>query len=158
MEFYYASIFAKSSRLKSFNSQRDGILPALSFFVSASYFCFNSQRDGILRRSAIPKRFRVLFQFPTGWNSTSSQNSRLLLLRVSIPNGMEFYATKLLTKIVSLVFQFPTGWNSTRYAHGDDEREREVSIPNGMEFYDFPSFSPLKISSFNSQRDGILQL
>ena len=33
----------------------------------------------------------MLFQFPTGWNSTFGVKKGLGLLRVSIPNGMEFY-------------------------------------------------------------------
>ena len=79
-------------------------------------------------------------------------------VRVSIPNGMEFYfmpydATYDNTK----GFQFPTGWNSTTWLNClgrfvksfNSQRDgillyavkaglallRRVSIPNGMEFY-----------------------
>ena len=35
---------------------------------------------------------RSKFQFPTGWNSTASATTSPEGLRVSIPNGMEFYS------------------------------------------------------------------
>ena len=54
-----------------------------------------------------------MFQFPTGWNSTNDETDSKLDIRVSIPNGMEFYC-----------------------AEGVIEKYNfQVSIPNGMEFY-----------------------
>ena len=77
------------------------------------------------------------FQFPTGWNSTTS-----LLCR----------------GIVREMFQFPTGWNSTDLILSASASLPRVSIPNGMEFYNFiiPFSIPFRWS-FNSQRDGILR-
>ena len=58
-------------------------------------------------------------------------------LLVSIPNGMEFYEM------------------SERYKR----LLNSVSIPNGMEFYQNSEFMQrIDMSSFNSQRDGILQI
>ena len=54
---------------------------------------------------------------------------------VSIPNGMEFYATVSVAVVFILLFQFPTGWNST----------------NILVLF------RLIFCSFNSQRDGILR-
>ena len=87
-----ASVAAKA--MPSFNSQRDGILPTLGFCADVIHSCFNSQRDGILHDLPL-------------W--------RLLVIKVSIPNGMEFYKRKYHnSKRVFLQFQFPTGWNSTQ--------------------------------------------
>ena len=76
---------------------------------------FNSQRDGILLNST-RSRFgeSTPFQFPTGWNSThstpkmvydvygfNSQRDGILL-----QNGVDYYT-------LDKRFQFPTGWNST---------------------------------------------
>ncbi len=98
----------------------------------------------------------VMFQFPTGWNSTFARIFLTVLILVSIPNGMEFYAQieasaiiaesfnsqrdgilrcSLNTRLVSTMFQFPTGWNSTKILIEKFLLEF-VSIPNGMEFYD----------------------
>ena len=54
--------------------------------------CFNSQRDGILQWGYFCCFVCVMFQFPTGWNSTKTQSRFGYIVRVSIPNGMEFYA------------------------------------------------------------------
>ena len=56
---------------------------------------FNSQRDGILLYHSQEWQSDLYrFQFPTGWNSTIfGVKKGLGLLRVSIPNGMEFYST-----------------------------------------------------------------
>jgi len=96
------------------------------------------------------------FQFPTGWNSTLVALGPLNVLRVSIPNGMEFYSNAItkeqaktesfnsqrdgilhfifLFAIQYIMFQFPTGWNSTETSAGQKNA----------------------IARFNSQRDGIL--
>ena len=52
---------------------------------------FNSQRDGILRDGTEFGVSYDMFQFPTGWNSTAFSLIASSFLRVSIPNGMEFY-------------------------------------------------------------------
>ena len=100
--------------LESFNSQRDGILRKTSASETDVQICFNSQRDGILHCRCDEQYELSLFQFPTGWNSTS-QRYRLYyeIYFVSIPNGMEFYVESFYLNIISNEFQFPTGWNST---------------------------------------------
>ncbi len=55
---------------------------------------FNSQRDGILPVFASYEYSKRKFQFPTGWNSTSDQKHHTPKPEVSIPNGMEFYKPK----------------------------------------------------------------
>ena len=99
-------------------------------------------------------------------------------LKVSIPNGMEFYRAERCLPYARSPFQFPTGWNSTNPQQVESVENTKVSIPNGMEFYNlkmnqkyvefefqFPTGwnSTLGMawgiaigSSFNSQRDGIL--
>ena len=117
-----------------FNSQRDGILPKPGVRIGSENGCFNSQRDGILPSfSKLICSFGV-FQFPTGWNSTSSATSTRTQKIVSIPNGMEFYAYGFINDYFKQKFQFPTGWNSTKMV------------------WDWMSI----LGSFNSQRDGIL--
>ena len=75
----------------SFNSQRDGILPRIGNKISSLRNSFNSQRDGILLRLAVLSLQQILFQFPTGWNSTDTSAQTHAECPVSIPNGMEFY-------------------------------------------------------------------
>ena len=96
--------------------------------------CFNSQRDGILLTMKSMRISNLLFQFPTGWNSTISTifSSLCFLVSipngmefytpfcwsrlstpVSIPNGMEFYLIRVVIGVICKGFQFPTGWNST---------------------------------------------
>ena len=99
---------------KSFNSQRDGILPITSKrrFIPTFVSIPNGMEFYTIPSALI--LFWSSFQFPTGWNSTRS------LLSIAIVSGM---------------FQFPTGWNSTLYI--DINRcKNKVSIPNGMEFYE----------------------
>ena len=101
-------------------------------------------------------------------------------ISVSIPNGMEFYLSKLQRAPDFGGFQFPTGWNSTlllfllflflfRFNSQRDGilpasskkpagPDTVVSIPNGMEFYASTPRPPSVPRSFNSQRDGILQM
>ena len=119
---------------KSFNSQRDRILPkwhfdakqlrvvsipnGMEFYIEkikaeTEIASFNSQRDGIL-----PVNLAVCY----------------LSRSVSIPNGMEFYLISSLLGVISSRFQFPTGWNSTLCDFGAFVL-CDVSIPNGMEFY-----------------------
>ena len=102
---------------------------------SNGYKSFNSQRDGILRKVYRHDFRQDMFQFPTGWNSTYFRlTAKRQQAKVSIPNGMEFYANKT---IKSFKFAF-------------------VSIPNGMEFYMYDAYCKDDDICFNSQRDGIL--
>ena len=125
-----------------------------SEFVSISRF--NSQRDGILPLLIADLHAIKRFQFPTGWNSTRFFRGLRWNSFVSIPNGMEFYRSRVyndtyvwcfnsqrdgilperrLRYLTLAKFQFPTGWNSTR---GSDSQDRAAHC-------------------FNSQRDGILR-
>ena len=54
-----------------------------------------------------------MFQFPTGWNSTTCFLRVCIFGQVSIPNGMEFYFADGKFNGTIDRFQFPTGWNST---------------------------------------------
>ena len=95
------------------------------------------------------------FQFPTGWNSTRPRLARHLFLGVSIPNGMEFYSKPNPALGISQEFQFPTGWNSTN-SLPHIGCEQWFQFPTGWNStVAFTSYI-FKISSFNSQRDGIL--
>ena len=100
----------------------------------------------------------TLFQFPTGWNSTSIRTFELFQkYAVSIPNGMEFYSRWFYEYwFRHFGFQFPTGWNSTPL-RSIEHLFLIVSIPNGMEFYYVKTSSGNGQIGFNSQRDGILQ-
>ena len=105
---------------------------------------------------------RRLFQFPTGWNSThftplgieiytcfNSQRDGILQkvfeffklrLRVSIPNGMEFYSKLLMKKPSLTSVSIPNGMEFYYAIFRINVRQRRVSIPNGMEFY--PTTAP----------------
>ena len=97
------------------------------------------------------------FQFPTGWNSTRSSARARKFVKVSIPNGMEFYDAPALYKAGTPKFQFPTGWNSTTISNLRFGILKGVSIPNGMEFYlGLWCLYAQENERFNSQRDGIL--
>ena len=80
-------------------------------------------------------QFFKKFQFPTGWNSTMLMAALVPKDGVSIPNGMEFYRSWWYCRALSIY----------------------VSIPNGMEFYNILTLLLVFVSSFNSQRDGILR-
>ena len=156
MEFYSKNNTLNTYK-KSFNSQRDGILPG------------NENQKHRLDGVSIPNGMEFydgLFLAPP------------LRCRVSIPNGMEFYLAAELVRDGAKLFQFPTGWNSTKDREADpyfgrnqfqfptgwnstvtrakNTIFRRVSIPNGMEFYDDVPDDPEEIPGFNSQRDGIL--
>ena|GEM_PF-2189807 len=133
MEFY-SGAEKKRPRIRSFNSQRDGILLCPLAFLLCGQECFNSQRDGILQQSSF---------------ATSEA------CRVSIPNGMEFYVATSAFYVDIYLFQFPTGWNSTSGAK-IYMLVSAVLIPNGMEFYKNENYFGDYKSCFNSQRDGIL--
>ena len=120
----------------SFNSQRDGILPILSYWISIDL---------------------SPFQFPTGWNSTIDLGIYPLPQKeVSIPNGMEFYRSGDPKSPFRCRFQFPTGWNSTVLS--------ALYLPLGIGFNSqrdgiLRLLHPIKNKArirFNSQRDGIL--
>ena len=137
MEFYPFSA-RLWLEIHCFNSQRDGILQCAGYVVLAGLISFNSQRDGILRKDSFPPNTPEEFQFPTGWNSTRFIRIWHRGVKVSIPNGMEFYNMFYRYQGYRRWFQFPTGWNSTMRHYWKTEAQR-VSIPNGMEFY-FNSF------------------
>ena len=78
-------------------------------------------------------------------------------IKVSIPNGMEFYS------IGYYIARGVTSFNSQRdgillFFKFNLSKYDVVSIPNGMEFY-FGSFFKMSEAEicFNSQRDGILR-
>ena len=120
---------------------------------------FNSQRDGILPRVGKKGRPFLLFQFPTGWNSTLGVNyytdydggfnsQRDGILRgiatygypirylFQFPTGWNSTMLQKIDNFAQKQFQFPTGWNSTHYEI-KALIPKWVSIPNGMEFYVF---------------------
>ena len=70
MEFYRAERRAKSTKIASFNSQRDGILQKAIMKLPARGVSIPNGMEFYLpicnRLDAIVE----LFQFPTGWNST----------------------------------------------------------------------------------------
>ena len=156
MEFYLIPLKISNSPF-CFNSQRDGILLGILKFQLSNILVsipngmefyifkketyphekrFNSQRDGILLCfCCLYYSTSLLFQFPTGWNSTELCH---------LPNN----------KLCE--FQFPTGWNSTLVRNIPPLCDR-VSIPNGMEFYNERVEQGTSRICFNSQRDGILQ-
>ena len=97
-------------RRASFNSQRDGILREIELTAPLLWSSFNSQRDGILHRWRRCLLDKLLFQFPTGWNSTRFWFLLPQIPRhVSIPNGMEFYPLSPL-----LAFAYFASFNSQR--------------------------------------------
>ena len=98
------------------------------------------------------------FQFPTGWNSTgkiSSWNAYAYGCFNSQRDGI-LQSPRVQKRHNPIPFQFPTGWNSTDIGI-NLIGVQIVSIPNGMEFYFIASKLRYFLSSFNSQRDGILQ-
>ena len=127
--------------------------------LGTSIKCFNSQRDGILLKKRGLRNFDKMFQFPTGWNSTedtravvatrvisfnsqrdgilhrSRSSTRACLFRVSIPNGMEFYAIPLYALGFRLPVSIPNGMEFYDIFTLSRHSARNVSIPNGMEFY-----------------------
>ena len=97
------------------------------------------------------------FQFPTGWNSTRPQCGCMRIgIEVSIPNGMEFYASRTSLSLGEDRF------NSQRdgillFGLATEVPYLPVSIPNGMEFYGTNTVDVQgRRERFNSQRDGIL--
>ena len=128
--------YNENFRIFRFNSQRDGILLKTAPPLKTATNSFNSQRDGILLKPVHNLVFvLLLFQFPTGWNSTVDG----------------------IVEHCQYTFQFPTGWNSTGYRCSCPRSLQMVSIPNGMEFYGKECKLGDSKRSFNSQRDGILQ-
>ena len=134
IEFYQTTSVELWSALQSFNSQRDGIL-------HCAYRVYHPRI--------------VVFQFPTGWNST--------VLYVFVEQGKFSFNSQRDGILLSwcyygrrwIRFQFPTGWNSTLFKPSFSLSSL-VSIPNGMEFYWARERSGASRKSFNSQRDGIL--
>ena len=78
--------------------------------------------------------------------------------KVSIPNGMEFYAgLATWSRKRTIEFQFPTGWNSTSRARACIAFCWRFQFPTGWNstLYYFLEIV-FAIAGFNSQRDGIL--
>ena len=103
-------------------------------------------------------RHAVLFQFPTGWNSTGPKNLAAAITagfnsqrdgilhrdcnaalqneyRFQFPTGWNSTIQYERIENVGLAFQFPAGWNSTWKPPRFSKLPHSVSIPNGMEFY-----------------------
>ena len=77
-----------------------------------------------------------LFQFPTGWNSTTKTWIRSWKKSwFQFPTGWNSTKCERSEHSVRAEFQFPTGWNSTVKFFFDFIQIFEVSIPNGMKFY-----------------------
>ena len=97
-----------------------------------------------------------LFQFPTGWNSTSrrKESSGGLI-------GFNSQRDGILLKAVTIRSASKASLNSQRdgillYKRYRQGLNFEVSIPNGMEFYLAAAITAVnKEHCFNSQRDGI---
>ena len=91
MEFYSKSVDVDSA-IPCFNSQRDGILRYFGKNLEMRKRRFNSQRDGILRNfSAREYAPTTRFNSQRDGILLSSLNKKSGAMRVSIPNGMEFY-------------------------------------------------------------------
>ena len=76
---------------------------------------------------------------------------------VSIPNGMEFYAVNVCVFVTNRAFQFPTGWNSTLIADKLTCIFDAFQFPTGWNSTSRAALSALLAAGFNSQRDGILR-
>ena len=99
-----------------------------------------------------------LFQFPTGWNSTVARESDGASYQSfnSQRDGILQWTTRDIP--IHSAFQFPTGWNSTEMRLSKAEFEKLFQFPTGWNSTIlFCSMSGILSSSFNSQRDGILQ-
>ena len=154
MEFYSVCGTFLAPFSTCFNSQRDGILPtaskstaALKSFQFPTGWNSTQKSDYILVNvkfqfptgwnSTITHIIAVnifVFQFPTGWNSTSISNYIDSFAYVSIPNGMEFYASQN----VALSDKFCFNSQRDGILHSLLVlfiSPKAVSIPNGMEFY-----------------------
>ena len=135
MKFYHMRR-ASITPIAGFNSQRDEILPKVLTHTRSSCCGFNSQRDEILlwvgrsTRAARPgfksQRDEILLKWLSHY---------IIIIWVSIPNGMKFYAKSFKKSKNKLMFQFPTGWNSTLCCSRLLSFSLSVSIPNGMKFY-----------------------
>ena len=93
MEFYTIEATIKTAGVEfqfptGWNSTQ---LPKELWSWNAQEFQFPTGWNSTLIACDIRRRERR-FQFPTGWNSTFLFRWGRALLRVSIPNGMEFYS------------------------------------------------------------------
>ena len=107
---------------------------------------FNSQRDGILQQCQVCFQGEVWeFQFPTGWNSTSSG-----ILGILDAAGFNSQRDGILQQISQAAQQKDARFNSQRDGilrdWGNEAKELKiVSIPNGMEFYTHMSILEIAI-------------
>jgi len=195
-------IYTIRAEFEGFNSQRDGILrghryanqmqKGVSIPNGMEFYRNDKAFSQSHREVSIPNGMEfyltflglfsksLMFQFPTGWNSTitdwyflafqncfNSQRDGILLYLhrkalhyvwlVSIPNGMEFYRTNFMSAFIASMFQFPTGWNSTGNSgapfidsEGFNSQRDGILLDRRRKLVD-------EKLSFNSQRDGILQ-
>ena len=136
MEFY---VFKKETypHEKRFNSQRDGILLCFCclYYSTSLLFQFPTGWNST-ELCHLPNNKLCEFQFPTGWNSTHIRNSLDVMYHRfnSQRDGILLCGSPRRLKY-SLWFQFPTGWNSTL---------KKTQLVYAV------------ITRFNSQRDGIL--
>ena len=99
-----------------------------------------------------------LFQFPTGWNSTGGiYREAKKKLTFQFPTGWNSTLPACLGLRKNFMFQFPTGWNSTKSFLSNDDFEVRFQFLTGWNSTSFCSAKAALYSSFNSQRDGILQ-
>jgi len=98
------------------------------------------------------------FQFPTGWNSTVTQNNSLSSERSFNSQRDGILPTSIKYGKNTAMFQFPTGWNSTSDTPVDTGRLKKFQFPTGWN----STKALIKAKKdyekrFNSQRDGILR-
>ena len=156
LEFYTASVRATASSAARFNSQRDGIL---HYPLRAYPFLILVSIPNGMEFYALSSPFALwflLFQFPTGWNSTFKVSFLYRTKLVSIPNGMEFYSELNKKRRALILFQFPTGWNSTGALRAFAAAADAFQFPTGWNSTLQKSATCKGFQSFNSQRDGIL--
>ena len=79
-------------------------------------------------------------------------------MKVSIPNGMEFYLSLEFAIGITALFQFPTGWNSTRTTPHKITALEKFQFPTGWNSTSISDLERNTTFCFNSQRDGILLL
>ena len=78
-------------------------------YEAGDRICFNSQRDGILLKHSYIGAFRMMFQFPTGWNSTSADNTGVYKYDSFNSQRDEILRVVGNKNTYEIKFQFPTG-------------------------------------------------
>ena len=79
---------------------------------------------------------QMLFQFPTGWNSTSSRTkgSSLGEIRFNSQRDGILRDFDMSWKDATSGFQFPTGWNSTPIVHIEGSALYPFQFPTGWNY------------------------